>query len=157
MTMRNRLRSAELTCPRWRELSLVTDLAQQESSFHGSLRECAQDLADDETPSWPNTFTSRPRPRPRPVEPKPASPPFLLRAWSWLRSKYAVTAPKKRLKVAEMVNLGEKRFVAVVNVEGREFLIGGGSAGVSLMTQLGAARDPAEALRREFTVQRGSE
>jgi flagellar biogenesis protein FliO len=59
----------------------------------------------------------------------------LTRAFSWLQSKYAMTATK-RLRVSETVSLGEKRFVALVTVEGREFLIGGGSAGVSLLAQL---------------------
>lgn len=44
--------------------------------------------------------------------------------------------PEKQLRVQETVTLGEKRFVAVLQVEGRKFLIGGGSAGVSLLTAL---------------------
>lgn len=59
----------------------------------------------------------------------------LLRAWSWLNRKYAFSSAK-HLRVAETVSLGEKRFVAVIHVEGRRFLIGGGSTGVSLLTQL---------------------
>jgi len=66
-------------------------------------------------------------------EPRPSS---LARAWSWLHSKYALSATK-RLRVSETVSLGEKRFVALVCVEGREFLIGGGSAGISLLSALG--------------------
>jgi Flagellar biosynthesis protein, FliO len=58
------------------------------------------------------------------------------RAFSWMQSKYVV-GTTKRLRVAETVSLGEKRFVALVCVEGREFLIGGGSAGVSLLARLG--------------------
>ncbi|HEX4322519.1 MAG TPA: flagellar biosynthetic protein FliO [Acidobacteriaceae bacterium] len=42
----------------------------------------------------------------------------------------------KRLRVAEVASLGDKRFVALVSVEGREFLIGGGASGVSLLTPL---------------------
>jgi hypothetical protein len=60
----------------------------------------------------------------------------LARAWSWLHSRCALSATK-RLRVSETVSLGEKRFVALVCVEGREFLIGGGSAGVSLLSALG--------------------
>jgi len=50
-----------------------------------------------------------------------------------------------------MVSLGEKRFVAVVCLEGREFLVGGGASGVSLLTQLGS-REPADALRADFGI-----
>jgi hypothetical protein len=59
---------------------------------------------------------------------------------SWLRSRYS-TASKKRLRVAEVTSLGEKRFVAIVSVEGREFLVGGGSMGVSLLTPLSASSE----------------
>lgn len=67
----------------------------------------------------------------------PHKTPFepLQRAWSWLNRKCTLSTTK-HLRVAETVSLGEKRFVAVIHVEGRRFLIGGGSAGVSLLTQL---------------------
>ena len=60
----------------------------------------------------------------------------LAHAWTWLRVKCAI-APARRLRIAETISLGEKRFVAIVAVEGREFLIGGGSAGMSLLARLG--------------------
>lgn len=58
---------------------------------------------------------------------------FLGKALSWFRARAA--APN-HLRLAETVSLGEKRFVAIIHVEGRKFLIGGGTAGVSLLTQL---------------------
>jgi hypothetical protein len=68
----------------------------------------------------------------------------LRRAWSSLHAKYKISTTK-RLHVSETISLGEKRFVAIVAVEGREFLIGGGVSGISLLAQLGsrdgAARD----------------
>jgi hypothetical protein len=72
------------------------------------------------------------------ANPSPSSP--LLRAWSWINRKYALSATKQ-LRVAETVSLGDKRFVAVVHVAGQKFLIGGGAQGVSLLTQLDAATD----------------
>ncbi len=65
---------------------------------------------------------------------------LLFRAWSWLNRNCSISS-NKQLRVAETISLGDKRFVAVVQVEGRKFLIGGGSAGVSLLTQLGTAND----------------
>jgi hypothetical protein len=68
---------------------------------------------------------------------KQSEPPasgFMKRAWSWINKKYV---PAKQLRVAETISLGEKRFVAVVQVDGRKFLIGGGASGVALLTQLG--------------------
>ena len=45
-------------------------------------------------------------------------------------------ARSRRLQVQETVQLGEKRFVAILRVDGEQFLIGGGATGVSLLTQL---------------------
>jgi hypothetical protein len=61
----------------------------------------------------------------------------LRRAWSSLHAKYKISTTK-RLRVSETISLGEKRFVAIVAVEGREFLIGGGVSGISLLAQLGS-------------------
>jgi hypothetical protein len=74
---------------------------------------------------------------------EPGRPRFnvLGRAWSWVHSKYALTATR-RMRVVETLPLGEKRFVAVVRVEQREFLVGGGSSGVSLLAQLDPVPDP---------------
>lgn len=60
---------------------------------------------------------------------------LLGRIFSWFRSHVSATSAKE-LRLAETVQLGEKRFVAIIHVEGRKFLIGGGTAGVNLLTQL---------------------
>ncbi|MGA8939637.1 MAG: flagellar biosynthetic protein FliO [Acidobacteriaceae bacterium] len=70
-------------------------------------------------------------------------------AWVWLRAKYTISTTK-RLRVSETISLGEKRFVAIVAVEGREFLIGGGTAGMSLLAQLGAEAGTAAGAGQEF-------
>jgi hypothetical protein len=80
----------------------------------------------------------------------------LVRVFSWLQEKY-VNAPSKRLRVAEVVSFGEKRFVALVNVEGREFLIGGGASGVSLMKPLESVPEPADGLRSGSRVEEESD
>lgn len=56
-------------------------------------------------------------------------------AWAWIKRNY-VSPATKRLRVAETVSLGEKRFVAIVRVDGREFLIGGGTSGISLLAPI---------------------
>lgn len=76
----------------------------------------------------------------------------LSRAWSWLHRKYTVSTKNKRLRVAETVALGEKRFVALVSIEGREFLIGGGAQGVSLLAHLGRASQPQDAFRAALSA-----
>lgn len=52
----------------------------------------------------------------------------------------------RRLRVCESLSLGEKRFVAVVQFETQQFLIGGGAASVNLLARLGETADFAEVL-----------
>jgi hypothetical protein len=66
---------------------------------------------------------------------RPQKPPLWLQAWNWLKERNALSS-KKQLRVSETVSLGEKRFVAVVHVQGQKFLIGGGTAGVSILAEL---------------------
>ena len=47
----------------------------------------------------------------------------------------------RRLRVSETVSLGEKRFVSIVELDGQAFLIGGGTAGVSLLAELSPASE----------------
>jgi flagellar biosynthesis protein FliO len=77
-------------------------------------------------------------PRPKMPEPVIPQPSFFNRAFGWLG---VGNAQPKQLQVVETLPLGEKRFVAILNAEGRKFLIGGGSAGVSLLTQLDDATE----------------
>lgn len=45
-------------------------------------------------------------------------------------------AKPRRLKLQETVQLGDKRFIAILRVDGDEFLLGGGTAGISILGQL---------------------
>jgi hypothetical protein len=122
------------------------------ASFQASLRDCENSLEKKETQHRKDVRPLRSNEnRPR----KPARS-VLLRAWSWLHGKY-VNAPSKRLRVAEVVSFGEKRFVALVTLEGREFLIGGGASGVSLMTPVESMLERADAIRSSSSVKEGSD
>jgi hypothetical protein len=87
-----------------------------------------------------------PAPEDKPKQPKAAQGGLLLRAWAWLQknNKFAVA---KQLRVSETISLGEKRFVALVDIDGQKFLIGGGASGVSLLTSLRTGDSPAEAMQ----------
>jgi hypothetical protein len=67
------------------------------------------------------------------------------RIWAAIESRRA-TQRRRTLRVVETVAMGEKRFVAILQVEEQRFLVGGGSAGVSLLAKLDAAPDFAAAL-----------
>jgi hypothetical protein len=110
------------------------------STFHAALTDSAEEWVMRGSPRA--VFTPRPEPKLEPREQRRPIQPTLARAWAWIRAKYAQTATK-RLRVAETVSLGEKRFVSIVIVEGREFLIGGGSSGVTLLAQLGSESESA--------------
>jgi hypothetical protein len=99
------------------------------STFHAALTDSAEEWVMQGAPR--TVFT----PRPEVSDAPQPGPGVLARVWSLLRKKYVLTTTK-RLRVAETVSLGEKRFVSIVCVEGREFLIGGGASGVSLLAQL---------------------
>lgn len=65
----------------------------------------------------------------------------VLRTWKWLtRHSRGVLArgASRRLKVAETVSLGEKRFVSILQVDGEQFLVGGSSSNVVLLAKLEA-------------------
>lgn len=75
-----------------------------------------------------------------------ASPPASVRRrglrnllrWSERLNVPRLWQPKaRRLRVTETVSLGDKRFLSIVEVDGVSFLIGGGSASVSLLAPLG--------------------
>lgn len=87
-----------------------------------------------------------------PGQPQRTSSRVLAHIRSWLHAKYSLSSTK-RLRVMEMVPLGEKRFLAVVSVEGHEFLIGGGASGVSVVTQLEDALGSAAVPRTDFALQ----
>jgi len=61
---------------------------------------------------------------------------LLSRAWRWIRDRQVARTSTKRLQVTSTVSLGEKRFVAVVQVDGQQYLIGGGASNVALLAQL---------------------
>lgn len=56
---------------------------------------------------------------------------------SWIKSHVKIQANKKRLRVCESVSLGEKRFIAVVQLDGKEFLVGGAPNSLSLLANVG--------------------
>lgn len=60
----------------------------------------------------------------------------VLSAWKWIEQKRVRQSAMRRLRVAETISLGEKRFVSIVQVDGCDYLIGGAAGSVSLLTAL---------------------
>lgn len=77
---------------------------------------------------------------------------LISRAWRWLRERQSARSNPRRLQVAGSVSLGEKRFVAVIHVDGLQFLIGGGAANVALLAQLKGNESFGNVLQESMTV-----
>ncbi len=60
------------------------------------------------------------------------------RGWKFLQAKRKIKSSPKRLRLTETISLGERRFVAVVQVDKCRFLIGGSATNVTLLTELEA-------------------
>jgi len=70
--------------------------------------------------------------------------------WTWLVTRIGVRRGRKRLRVCESVSLGEKRFVAVIQVDGEEFLVGGASNSVSTLARLERPREFSDLLQQQW-------
>jgi flagellar biogenesis protein FliO len=95
-----------------------------------------------------NSVTSSPSPGPRfcatPIGRPPSSILRILtrslsQIWLWIKERQVSRCGTKRLQVSESVSLGDKRFVAVIEVDGLQFLIGGGPSNISMLAQLNTA------------------
>lgn len=114
-----------------------TQLESPGRSFEQTLRQCSSQVR--RRISWLRSYPWLNRIRA--MAPKRITVRPLASAWAWFRRNYA-TPSTKRMRVAEMVSLGEKRFVALLSVDGREFLIGGGTSGIALLTPIKKTRRP---------------
>jgi hypothetical protein len=65
-----------------------------------------------------------------------SKPGLVASSWKWLAERLKTQQAKKRLRVCETVALGEKRFIAVVQVDDQQFLVGGSSSSVSTLAHL---------------------
>lgn len=60
-----------------------------------------------------------------------------LRPMRWLTVVGATVVRKeRRLRMVEMVSLGDKRFAAILQVDGEQFLVGGGAGSIALLARL---------------------
>jgi Flagellar biosynthesis protein, FliO len=58
------------------------------------------------------------------------------RMLGWLQARREWQRKSRRLSLCETISLGEKRFVAIVQVDDQHFLLGGASTSVSMLAQL---------------------
>jgi flagellar biogenesis protein FliO len=77
---------------------------------------------------------------------------LLTRALKWIRERQSARFNNRRLNVAASVSLGDKRFVAVIQVDGLQFLVGGGATNVALLAQLNGKESFGDLLQEKMTV-----
>jgi hypothetical protein len=70
--------------------------------------------------------------------------------WHRLRRGLRPRQSRKRLRVCETVSLGEKRFVAVIQVDGEQFLVGGSPSSVSTLAHLNRPQEFAEVFGNRY-------
>jgi len=75
---------------------------------------------------------------------------WLAGALEWARKHLGYRPVRKRLRVCETVSLGEKRFVAVIEVDGEQFLVGGAASSVATLARLEPSPQFAEVLKRRW-------
>jgi flagellar biogenesis protein FliO len=63
--------------------------------------------------------------------------------WQWSRHAVKVRKPR-RLRVCETLSLGERRFLAVIEFDRQEFLVGGTGSSLELLAKLQEGRVVAE-------------
>jgi len=85
--------------------------------------------------------------------PKQSAVGLLARGLNWIRARQVARSNNKGLRVAASVSLGEKRFIAVVQVDGLQFLIGGGAANVALLAHLNGRESFEGMLKETLSVQ----
>ena len=73
---------------------------------------------------------------------------LLTQGWNWTQQRLKSPRTKKRLRVCESVSLGEKRVVAVIQIDGEQFLVGGSANSVSTLAHLKRSQEFSEVLER---------
>ena len=75
---------------------------------------------------------------------------WLAGALEWAQKHMGYRPARKRLRVCETVSLGEKRFVAVIEIDGEQFLVGGAASSVATLARLEPSPQFAEVLKRRW-------
>jgi hypothetical protein len=74
----------------------------------------------------------------------------LAESWNWMRRQVRSRRVKKRLRVCETLSLGEKRFIAVIQVDGEQFLVGGASSSMATLARLEPSGEFSEVLKQQW-------
>ena len=77
---------------------------------------------------------------------------LISKAWYWMRNQQMARSNSKRLRVTDTISLGEKRFAAVIQFDGQQYLVGGGGTNMSLLAQLNGVASFEDLLKGTLTA-----
>jgi flagellar biogenesis protein FliO len=63
-------------------------------------------------------------------------PSLLSRTWAWIQSQSKMRSPSKRMHLIETLSLGDKRFIAVIEVDKLQFLIASSPTAITLLATI---------------------
>jgi hypothetical protein len=72
------------------------------------------------------------------------------RVWHSIERLVQTHQARKRLRLCETISLGEKRFIAVVQVDGKQLLVGGATNGLSVLANLESSSTFSNLLQRRL-------
>lgn len=71
--------------------------------------------------------------------------------WNWLLEQQQIRSRSRRLHLEETISLGQKRFIALIRVDGYRLLVGGGATEMALLARLDA-QEPISAVLKETAI-----
>jgi hypothetical protein len=74
----------------------------------------------------------------------------LAESWKWMRRQVRSRRVRKRLRVCETLSLGDKRFIAVIQVDGEQFLVGGASSSMATLARLEPSDEFSEVMKQQW-------
>jgi len=77
---------------------------------------------------------------------------LITRLINWIQTHQLGRTNVRRLRVAETVSFGDKRFVAVLQIDGYQYLVGGGATNIALLAKLNHRESFSEVFKQTMTV-----
>jgi hypothetical protein len=77
----------------------------------------------------------------------------LKRVWKWAQDRNKNQRKTRKLRICESAQLGDKKFIALIQADGQRFLIGGTSNSVSLLATLPSRKNFKSLLQKETRLE----
>lgn len=129
--------STEIAASAWKQLAKFREKQTQRRHEQTKIRVNPELLQVEGEPTKPTLNASR------------TSSSFR-RVWHSIERLVQTHQARKRLRLCETISLGEKRFIAVVQVDGKQLLVGGATNGLSVLANLESSSTFSNILQRRL-------